>query len=80
MAEVYWSSAALAQASFLTTILLTVFTALFVYRVSTKGIVLQGEELFITSLETVADKVYDYDPVTESEPFYENLKGNPICY
>ncbi len=60
---------------FLTTILLTVFTALFVYRVSTKGIVLQGEELFITSLETVADKVYDYDPVTESEPFYENLKG-----
>lgn len=57
------------------TVVLTVLTAIFVYRSWTHGVIPEGEDLFIQSFEKVADKIYTYDAATESEPFYENLRS-----
>jgi flagellar basal body-associated protein FliL len=56
-------------------LLIAVLTTVFIYRSYTHGIIQPGEELFIPSLESVATESYDYDPATESEPFYDNLRS-----
>lgn len=54
---------------------LAVGTAAFIYRSFTQGVVPVKDELFIPTLERVASDVYEYDPATEAEPFYENLRA-----
>jgi hypothetical protein len=60
--------------SFFGILLLMLGTGFFIYRSLTHGIVPAEEELFIRSLESVASQVEEYDPKTETEPFYENLR------
>lgn len=50
-------------------------TSFFIYRSLTAGVIPVGNELFIPTLERVATEVYTYDPKTESEPFYDNLRS-----
>lgn len=50
-------------------------TGFFIYRSLTAGVIPVGDELFLPTLERVASDVYDYDPKTEVEPFYDNLRS-----
>lgn len=50
-------------------------TTFFIYRSLTHGVIPESTELFIPSLESIADETYDYDPETEVEPFYDNLRA-----
>lgn len=55
---------------------LVAVTSFVIYRISTnKGIVPTNFELFIPSMERYATEVVIYDPKTETEPFYENLRA-----
>lgn len=56
-------------------LVLTVGTSLFIYRSLTRGVVPVRDELFIPTLERIATEVYEYDPATESESFYDNLRS-----
>lgn len=49
-------------------------TGFFIYRSLTHGILPSKDELFIRSLETYAKASEEYDPTTETEPFYDNLR------
>lgn len=59
---------------FFGTIALGVFTGLFIFRSMTSGVIKINDDLFLPSLEKVADSSTTYDPVNETEPFYENLR------
>lgn len=50
------------------------FTGLFIYRSMTTGVIKINDDLFLPSLEKVADSVTPYNPETETESFYENLR------
>ncbi len=56
-------------------LLATAGTFAFIYQSYTKGVIPVGEELFIPSLEKYASSTEDYDPETEVEPFYDNLRS-----
>jgi len=56
-------------------IILFLGTSFFIYRSVTRGVVPIKDELFIPSLERVASEVYEYNPATEVEPFYDNLRA-----
>lgn len=49
-------------------------TGFFIYKSLTHGILHDKDELFIRSLETLASDAEEYDPQTETEPFYDNLR------
>jgi hypothetical protein len=51
-------------------------TGFLMYRSWTHGILPTSDELFMPTMERVASKVQDYDPETETEPFYENLRAS----
>lgn len=48
----------------------------FVYRSLTKGVIPKESKTFIESLDSVADVVYEFDPLSEVEPFYDNLRAS----
>lgn len=50
------------------------FTGLFIYRSMTTGVIAIDDDLFLPSLEKVADETITYDPDKETEAFYENLR------
>lgn len=50
-------------------------TVFIIYRSLTTGFVPIHNELFIPSIERIATEVFEYDPATEVEPFYENLRA-----
>jgi flagellar basal body-associated protein FliL len=52
-----------------------VVTGAFVYRSLTTGIIPAEDQLFIPSMESLASEVYEYDPETETEPLYDNLRA-----
>lgn len=54
---------------------LMTFTGVFIFRAATVGVIKDNSQLFIPSIASVADESYDYDPTTEAEPFYENLRA-----
>jgi hypothetical protein len=60
--------------SFFGILLLVVGTGFFIYRSMTQGVIPIKNELFIPSMERYATEVFEYDPETEVEPFYENLR------
>jgi flagellar basal body-associated protein FliL len=62
------------KTAFFAIALLILGTGFFIYRSLTHGVVPTGNNLFITSLEKVSTEVFDYNPETEVEPFYENLR------
>lgn len=49
-------------------------TSFFIYRSFTHGVIPTNNELFIPTMERLATQVFEYDPETEVEPFYENLR------
>ncbi len=49
-------------------------TGFFIYRSLTHGVIPTNTELFIPTMERLATEVSEYDPETEVEPFYENLR------
>lgn len=49
-------------------------TSAFIFQSYKHGFIHGEEELFISSLSSVASESYDYDPETEVEPFYDNLR------
>lgn len=51
-------------------------TFFFIYKSVTKGVIHEDGLLFIPSLAAVASHSYQYDPMTETEYFYDNLKTN----
>lgn len=54
-------------------------TAAFIYVSVTRGVFRGQTNLFTTSLESVADQVYEMKPDEEQEPFYDNLRfGNHL--
>lgn len=53
-------------------ILLGLFTAVFVYRSVTRGVLPGDEEFLIASLEEWAVQTYKYDPETEMDSFYDS--------
>ncbi len=53
-------------------ILLSALTAAFVYRSFTKGVLPDGKEYLIASLEEWSNKSYKYDPDTEMDFFYDS--------
>lgn len=63
----------------LATLALAVGTSAFIYISLTRGVFRGETNLFTTSLESVADEVYDVNPEDEREPFYDNLRmGNHL--
>lgn len=61
------------------TFLLAIGTFVFIYLSLTRGIFRGETNLFVTSLESVADDVYTTNPEDEREPFYDNLRmGNHL--
>lgn len=50
-------------------------TGYFIYRSLTHGVIPETDELFMPSLESLAEETYEYDPETEAEPFYDNLRA-----
>lgn len=57
-------------------IVMIVATSAFIYRSVTHGVIVEKTELFMPTLERIATDVKDYDPKTEVEPFYENLRAS----
>ena len=51
-------------------------TGIFIFLAATKPMILSGTDLFILSLEDSADSVHTYDPVKESEPFYDSARAS----
>ncbi len=51
-------------------------TGIFIFLVATKPMILAGNDLFILSLESHADSVHTYDPLKESEPFYDSARAS----
>jgi hypothetical protein len=49
-------------------------TGFFIYRSFTHGVIPMETELFIPTMERLATEVSEYDPETEVEPFYDNLR------
>lgn len=49
-------------------------TSFFIHRSVTRGVVPTHTELFIPTMERLATEVFEYNPETETEPFYENLR------
>lgn len=49
-------------------------TGFFIHRSVTRGVVSTHSELFIPTMERLATEVSEYNPETETEPFYENLR------
>lgn len=45
------------------------------YRVSTKGLLPHREDLFVRSLADWSSQKYQYDPKTETEPFYDSTRA-----
>nr|BFD58570.1 hypothetical protein CKG001_06770 [Bdellovibrio sp. CKG001] len=45
------------------------------YRVSTKGLLPHSEDLFVRSLADWSSQRYQYDPKTETEPFYDSTRA-----
>ncbi|PIS10251.1 MAG: hypothetical protein COT73_10240 [Bdellovibrio sp. CG10_big_fil_rev_8_21_14_0_10_47_8] len=66
--------------AFLGILILVAGTGFFIYRSWTHGVLKSQDQLFIHSLENVAGKVFEYDPETELEPFYENLRVSGNTY
>lgn len=62
----------LKKISFLGLILITGVSGYIVYRVATKGLLPQSEDLFIGSLAEWSQQKYQYDPRNEVESFYES--------
>lgn len=60
--------------AFFAIILMMAGTGFFIYRSLTQGILHDKDELFIRSLETLSSAAEEYDPQTETEPFYDNLR------
>ncbi len=60
--------------SFFGILLLIAGTGFFIYRSYTHGVLSPKDELFIPTMERYATEVFEYDPETEVEPFYENLR------
>ncbi len=60
--------------AFFAILLLMAGTGFFIYRSLTHGVIFESAGPFILSLESVASQVYEYDPKTDLEPFYENLR------
>jgi hypothetical protein len=60
--------------SFFGILVLVAGTGFFIYRSITHGVIPTKDELFIPSMERYASEVFEYDPETEVEPFYENLR------
>ncbi len=60
--------------AFFAIFLLLIGTVLFIFRSFTAGVVSKNSGLFLTSLENVATDISDYNPETEVEPFYQNLR------
>ncbi|MEZ0390795.1 MAG: flagellar basal body-associated protein FliL [Pseudobdellovibrionaceae bacterium] len=56
-------------------LIVAVGTGLFIYKSVTHGVLPQKDELFMPTLERVASEVKEYDPASETEPFYENLRA-----
>ncbi len=57
-------------------VLFGAFTLFFIYKAVTQGVINRNNQLFIGSLAEVSDHRYSYDPETETEFFYDNLKAN----
>jgi len=55
--------------------LASILTAAFIYQSYKHGFIHGEEELFIPSLAAVAEQNYDFDPETDVEPFYDNLRS-----
>jgi flagellar basal body-associated protein FliL len=51
-------------------------TGWFIHRSMTHGVIQTKTELFIPSMERLATEVFEYDPETETEPFYDNLRAS----
>jgi hypothetical protein len=62
--------------AFLGIVVLMGATGTFIYRSLTHGVISTRNELFIPTMERLATEVYEYDPVNEVEPFYENLRAS----
>lgn len=52
------------------------FTGGFVYLSLTKGVIHTPSSPYLGSLEEVASEIYEYDPETENEAFYDNLRAS----
>lgn len=50
-------------------------TGLLIYRISTRGVIPKGEALFIPSMAAVASQTYTYDPESDVESLYDNLRA-----
>jgi len=50
-------------------------TFAFIYQSMTTGVIPIGEELFVPNLEKYASSTEAYDPETEVEPFYDNMRS-----
>lgn len=62
------------KTAFFAILLLMGGTGFFIYRSLTHGVIFEDAGPFLLSLEKVASQVYEYDPQTDLEPFYENLR------
>ncbi len=62
------------KSAFFAIVLLLLGTGFFIFRSWTHGVLPTHDGLFLTSLEQIATDVSDYDPASEVEPFYENLR------
>ncbi len=62
--------------AFLAILVGAVATGWFIYRSYTHGFLHPEDELFIPTMERYATQVFEYDPETETEPFYENLRAS----
>lgn len=50
-------------------------TSFFIFQSFKGGVISSKNGLFMTTMESAASEVFQYDPATESEPFYENLRA-----
>jgi len=60
--------------SFFGILVLIGVAGVFIHRSLTHGVISTKNELFIPSMERLATEVSEYNPETEVEPFYENLR------
>lgn len=56
-------------------LLVTVGSGVILYRLTTKGLVPKGEELFIRSMGDWASQKYQFNPRTETESFYDSTRA-----
>ncbi len=56
-------------------LIFAIATSAFIFQSYKHGFIRNEDELFIPSLSAVADEAIEYDPETEMEPFYDNLRS-----